>query len=97
MGAVDIVGVDPRDQTWELDAPRYRVYFHDATGTSYEHEVSGADVGEVLAWAEAERHGRTYVLYACVPHNGLGLARLAGTDPNDPTSTRAPDGRPTGG
>jgi hypothetical protein len=40
-------------------------------------------VTEVLGWAEAQRAGRTYVLYVCVPHDGLGLLRLAGTDPNE--------------
>ncbi|MGI9092582.1 MAG: hypothetical protein ACR2FF_03890 [Mycobacteriales bacterium] len=77
-----IVGVDPRGQTWEVDAPRYRVSFHNRSGASDEHEISGADVAEVLAWAEEERRGRTFVLYVCVPTDGLGLLRLAGTDPN---------------
>ena len=38
---------------------------------------------EVIAWAEATAAGRTFVLYACVPHDGLGLVRLMGTDPNE--------------
>ncbi len=37
IDAMDIVGVDPRDQTWEVDTPRYRVYFHGGSGTSYEY------------------------------------------------------------
>lgn len=74
--------VDPRDQTWELGRLTYRVYFHDAGGASEEHEVRDADVDEVLAWAEAERGARTFVLYACVPTDGLGLVRLHGSDPN---------------
>lgn len=75
--------VDPRDQTWELDRPVYRVYFHDTAGTSEEFEVTGADADEVLAWAEAGRGRGTFVLYACVPGDpGLGLVRLAGHDPN---------------
>lgn len=41
-----------------------------------------ADVGQVIAWAEAQRGERAYVLYVCVPRDGLGLARLAGIDPN---------------
>jgi len=79
---VNIVGVDPRDQTWEVDAPRYRVYFHERSGASDEYEISGANVAEVLTWAEEERRGRTLVLYVCAPTDGLGLLRLAGTDPN---------------
>jgi hypothetical protein len=81
---VNIVGIDPRDQRWEVDTPAYRVYFHDARGTSDEYELTGADVTEVLAWAEAERRGRTYVAYVCATsRDGLGLLRLAGADPND--------------
>jgi hypothetical protein len=79
---MDIRAVDQRDQTWEVSQLRYRVYFHDEDGTAREHEVEGADVAEVMAWAEAQRNGRTFVLYACVPRDGLGLLRLAGSDPN---------------
>ena len=81
---MDARGVDPRDQTWEVDRPKYRVYFHDLDGTSYEYEVEGADVVEVLRWAETMRGDRSFVLYACVPQAGLGLLRLEGFDPNDP-------------
>jgi hypothetical protein len=78
--AMQTVGVDPRDETWELADPRYRVYFWAGTASD-EWKVSGADVHEVLAWAEANRGDRTYTLYACVPQDGLGLVRLAGEDP----------------
>ena len=81
---MDIRKVDPRDQTWEVGRPSYRVYFHDAAGASDEHEVSGADVAVVIDWAELKKGERTYVLYACVAHDGLGLVRLAGSDPNEP-------------
>lgn len=81
---MDTRGVDPRDQTWETSNPRYRVYFHDKDGASYEYEVERASgVAEVLAWAEVARGDRTFVLYACVPRNGLGLVRLLGRDPNE--------------
>ena len=77
-------GVDPRDQTWELSDPIYRVYFHDHNGSSDEHEIQAADgITEVLAWAEATRGERTFVVYACVPKDGLGLVRLHGRDPNE--------------
>lgn len=82
MAAMEVTAVDPRDQTWELDQPRYRVYFHDAVGATDEHEVMRADVGQVIAWAEAQRGERAYVLYVCVPRDGLGLVCLAGVDPN---------------
>ena len=75
--------VDPRDPRWEIDRPSYHVYFHGAQGASYEYEISDADVPEVISWAEAQRGTRTYVLYVCVPNDGLGLVRLMGADPND--------------
>jgi hypothetical protein len=78
--------VDPRDQTWELSDPVYRVYFHDEHGTSDEYELSGAaSIADVLAWAGATRGDRTFVVYACVPQDGLGLVRLHGSDPNEAT------------
>lgn len=79
---MDVRTVDPRDQAWELDAPRYRVYFHNAVGASDEYEVSHADANEVIAWADSHQGSRAYVLYVCVSHDGLGLVRLAGSDPN---------------
>lgn len=78
-----VTPIDPRDQNWEVTQPAYRVYFHNALGASHEYEVSGADVKSVLAWAEAEKGDRTYVLYACATRNGLGLVRLHGHDPNE--------------
>lgn len=75
--------VDPRDQRWEVARPTYPVDFHTADGSSDEREVSGGDVDEMMAWAEVNAAGRTFVLYACVPHDGLGLVRLLGADPND--------------
>jgi hypothetical protein len=84
---MEINGVDPRDQTLEIDHPRYRVYFHGPAGHSDEHEIAGGDVAEVIAWAQTHRDARTYVLYVCVPSEGLGLVRLAGADPN----SRGPD------
>ena len=80
---MDVKGVDPRDQTWEISHPRYRVYFHDSDGASDEYEVDGADVSEVMTWAESARGKRSFVMYACVPNDGLGLLRLHGSDPNE--------------
>jgi hypothetical protein len=74
--------VDPRDETWEVDLPLYRVYFWDAEASSDEYELSGAeDVAEVLRWAESDRDGRSFTMYACIPRDGLGLVRVAGADP----------------
>ncbi len=76
--------VDPRDPDWETSDPRYRVYFHDSHRASFEYEVADArDVREVLAWAEANRGERTFVVYACADHDGIGLVRLQGHDPNE--------------
>ncbi len=79
---MEVRGVDPRDGTWEIDRPRYRVYFHEGAGASDEYEMASADVAEVLRWAEATKGDRTFVLYACVAREGLGLLRLEGRDPN---------------
>jgi hypothetical protein len=80
---MEIRSVDPRDQEWEVKDPKYRVYYFDAKGASDEYEVTGADVSEVLDWAERQRGDRTFAIYACVPQDGLGLLRLRGRDPNE--------------
>jgi len=74
--------IDPRDAAWEVPNPS-RVYFHDSRGASDEYEVDGADVSEVLTWAEKRRCDQTFVLYAYLPRDGLGLLRLHGCDPNE--------------
>ncbi len=79
---MDVRAVDPRDQTWEISQPKYRVYFNDENGAADEYEIEGTDVAGVMSWAETQRNGRNFVLYACVPHDGLGLLRLAGSDPH---------------
>jgi hypothetical protein len=78
---MDAQPVSPQDTEWEIDHPAYRVYFHDAHHTSYEYRLTGADVDEVLAWAEANAAGRTYVAYVEVSAS-KGLVRLLGQDPN---------------
>ena len=90
---MDVVAVDPRGQTWEVVHPRYRVYFHEPNGASDEHEVTGADVGEVIAWADQQRGRRSYVLYVCVPTDGIGLLRLAGRDPSAAEPVRTTERR----
>ncbi len=79
---VEIARVDTRDETWEVDLPLYRVYFWDAEARSDEYELSGAeDVAEIIRWAESDSDGRSFTVYACVPGDGVGLVRVAGTDP----------------
>ena len=78
---MQITDVDPRDQTWEIEDPLYRVYFHDRAGTSAEVEVAGAAIDEVIAFAQRERGDRSFVIYACVPRDGIGLIRLIAAGP----------------
>jgi hypothetical protein len=80
LNVMEIIRVDPRDETWDVWAPRYRVYFWAGTASD-EYEIADADVGQVIEWAEGERGNRTYTLYVCVEKDGLGLVRLAGADP----------------
>ncbi len=81
IAVMEITTIDPRDQSWEVDRPDYRVYFFDS-GASIEYELRGADVPEVLRWAETQCRGRLFVIYVCVrTGGGLGLVRLFGTDP----------------
>jgi hypothetical protein len=74
--------VDPRDETWEVYDPAYRVYFWDTNSASDEWELTGCDVEAALRWAHHAADGRTFTLYATVQTPGeLGLIRLTGTDP----------------
>jgi len=83
--------VDPRDTTWEVSQPVYRVYFwekqrdyEDSGWASEEWELQGADISEVMDWTEETAKGRLSVLYVCVSHGGeLGLVRLSGIDPTE--------------
>lgn len=89
---MDAIPIDPRDETWEVRAPKYRVYFFDGTASD-EFELDARDVLEALAWAEDHRGRRTYALYACVPIAGTGLVLLAGADANaaqDPSERAEP-------
>jgi len=70
-------GVDPRDVTWEVSSPVYRVYFWhrpkappevplDEVGYHCDEYrlIDADDVHEVLTWAEARRQGSdSYTLY----------------------------------
>lgn len=63
------------------------MYFFEGTepgAASDEYEVRGApDIRAVIDWADADEAVRPYVLYARVDHDGLGLLKLAGVDPNE--------------
>ena len=59
MGDVQIVPVDERDSNWENGSPRFRVYLHRGVGeTTYgstdTYDVTGADVLQVIDWAQRQ-------------------------------------------
>lgn len=87
---MDARSIDARDETWEVRAPKYRVYFFDRTASD-EFELDAHDVVEALTWAESNRGQRTFALYACAPVNGMGLVLLAGADPKDAADPDATD------
>ena len=74
--------IDPRDQTSQIDDPRYRVYFWDADGGAKEEwQLSGADLDEVLEWIPSQSQGRTHSLWAVTrTATGVCLIRLRGID-----------------
>ncbi|WP_167582684.1 hypothetical protein [Kineococcus rubinsiae] len=85
---MDVHGVDPRDISWELAQPVYRVYFWGLPGPDVaracdERRISGAgDVEEVLEWAHRHAQGRVFVAYVETSDaDARGLLRLFGEDP----------------
>jgi hypothetical protein len=78
--------VDPRDSTWEVWNPSYRVCFWSRQGEGWRSrafDIADADVDGVLGWiAENDANSDTFTLSAVVDREGdRGLVRLAGTDP----------------
>ena len=87
---MDVRPVDPRDVRWEVDRPRYRVYFWTGSAahpgsapSSAECELSGPDVAAaaVLAWAAeqaVERRADWFEVFVVVDPSpgGRGLVRL---------------------
>jgi hypothetical protein len=78
--------VDPRDTSWEVRNPAYRVCFWRRFGggwASREFEVSGADAAVVFDWAERNAgDDETYSIFVLVGDgDARGLVRLAGLDP----------------
>jgi len=68
MTDVEIVAVDERDSSWEEDAPRFRVYLHHSgeswtAGATSTYDVTGADVLQVIDWAQRQAgDARTYAV-----------------------------------
>ncbi|MCZ2820046.1 hypothetical protein O2V63_06890 [Modestobacter sp. VKM Ac-2977] len=89
---MEVRGVDPRDVGWEVDQPRYRVYFWWGTAdpagsppgqSCDEYELTGPDVAaaSVLAWAAeqaGERRADWFEVFVVVDHvpGDRGLVRL---------------------
>ena len=98
MSEVSIVPVDERDSGWENDRPRFRVYLHGSAesstaGWTATYDVTGADVLQVIDWAQIQAgEGRTYAVALVyddraqeesTPGYGRGLVWLVGRDGND--------------
>lgn len=98
MNDVEIMAVDERDSSWEEHEPRFRVYLHhgDETspaGATATYDVTGADVLQVIDWAQVQAGDeRTYAVAlvrddraqeALDPGHGRGLVWLVGIDGND--------------
>ncbi len=103
---IEIRQVDERDSSWEDDHPRFRVYLHgsgeDTTyGWTDTYDITGADVLQVIDWAE--RQAGTALTYAVAlvsddvahdrlnPGHGRGLTWLVGMDGNDTTEPDSSD------
>jgi hypothetical protein len=97
---ISIVPVDERDSGWEDPRPRFRVYLHgsgetETHGWTATYDITGADILQVIDWAQAQATGtRTYAIAlvyddkaneATSPGYGRGLVWLVGGDGNDNT------------
>ena len=66
---------------WENHGPVFRVYFSTRT-TSFEYELSDADVREVVEWAEAEARERGWTVYVIAEGAGREKGLIALADGN---------------
>jgi hypothetical protein len=94
---VRIVPVDERDSGWEDHRPRFRVYLHGSgesstAGWTATYDVTGADILQVVDWAQAQAgDSRTFAVALVYdkateessPGYGRGLVWLIGMDGND--------------
>lgn len=94
MDEVRIERVDERDSSWEDAGPRFRVYLYgsgpDATiGWADTYDVTGADVLQVIDWAQRQAGDALTYAVALVrdeapgPDDRRGLVWLVGMDGND--------------
>ncbi|MGN6576383.1 MAG: hypothetical protein ACTHKG_11895 [Nocardioides sp.] len=98
MNAIRIERVDERTSGWENPQPRFRVYLHESgadstRGATATYDVTGADVLQVIDWAQKQAgDSRTYAVALVYddeateqrnPGFGRGLVWLVGGDGND--------------
>lgn len=99
-----VLPVDERDSSWELSAPRFRVYLHGSgtdttSGWTATYDLLDADVLQAIDWAQRQAGDRRTYAVALVyddaererrdAGHGRGLVWLVGRDGND-----APHGDP---
>ena len=96
MNDVQIVRVDERDNNWEDSGPRFRVYLHGSGETTHgwtdTYDITGADVLQVIDWAQRQAGGSLTYAVALVyddeargqlnPGCARGLVWLVGMDGN---------------
>ena len=98
VDAIDVVQVDERSSSWEEGRPLFRVYLHGSGQTSTHgwtdtYDIKGADVLQVIDWAQRQAGDRLTYAIALVyddehlaqlnPGHGRGLVWLVGRDGND--------------
>jgi hypothetical protein len=95
MSKMQVTPVDERDSSWEDPRPRFRVYLHtsgpDSTlGSTDTYDISGADVLQVIDWAQRQAGGVLTYAVALVRDDERrpqgkerGLVWLVGMDGND--------------
>lgn len=96
--------VDERDSSWEDLDPRFRVYLHGSGGSSTDgwtdtYDITGADVLQVIDWAQRQAGDRLTYAVALVrddtererrdPGFGRGLVWLVGMDGNETTEEQS--------
>lgn len=98
-----VEGVDERDNSWEDGSPRFRVYLHGSGATSTSgwtdtYDITGADVLQVIDWAQRQTADRLTYAIALVrnepveerrnPRKRRGLVWLVGMNGNDSPADR---------
>jgi hypothetical protein len=95
---MSVVPVDERDCEWERHLTRFRVYLQtngpgETGGGTATYDVTGADVLQVIDWAQRRAGaGATYSIALVVDaQEGRGLVWLVGIDGNDTTVPATPE------